>query len=134
MLSKYSMDYGYRVRLHMSFDVVLVQVRTALASEGFGILTEIDVQATMKAKLGVDGDRYTILGACNPELAHHALAAEKEVGLLLPCNVIVYEDGADVVVSAVDPTIAMAMIENPVLQSIAETAAQKLRSVIHVLT
>ena len=84
--------YGYKKQVDMSYDAAVQNTRDELQKEGFGILTEIDVKATLKKKLDVDYDKYIILGACNPPFAYKALQAEKEIGLLLPCNVIVYED------------------------------------------
>lgn len=109
------------------------KVKTVLAEEGFGILTEIDVKATLKKKLNADWDNYIILGACNPPFAFQALQAEKEIGLLLPCNVIVYKDGNKVFVSAIKPTTAMGMIENPILADISKKIEEKLTKVINNL-
>lgn len=111
--------------------VALVQrTKENLAEQGFGILTEIDVQATLKKKLGVDYGQYVILGACNPSLAYQALQAEKEIGLFLPCNVIVYEENSQLFVAAIKPTSAMAGIENSSLDEIALQAEEKLKSAI----
>jgi len=113
------------------FDEILARVPVALKSEGFGVLTEIDVQATLHAKLGVDFRKYRILGACNPPLAHRALTAEIDVGLMLPCNVIVYEaeDGVTVV-NAVDPMQSLGAGAPPGLQEIAAEVRQKLARVL----
>lgn len=118
-----------------SFDDVIVQVTDALKDEGFGILTEIDVRATMKKKLDQDFRDYRILGACNPELAHQALQAEDKIGTMLPCNVIVQatEDGNGVEVAAVDPAASMQAVDNPELAHIAETVRDKLKHVIDTL-
>jgi uncharacterized protein (DUF302 family) len=106
-------------------------VPEALKSEGFGVLTEIDVQSTLKQKLGIDFRRYKILGACNPPLAHQALQAELEIGLMLPCNLIVYEDDdRHAVVVAMDPTTTMAAAGNPKLVELAETVKRKLTSAL----
>jgi len=120
-------DYGIRKDPSGSYDEVLAALPEALKAEGFGILTEIDMQSTLKAKLGVDFRRYRILGACNPPFAHRALSAELEVGLMLPCNVIVYEgdDGRPVVV-AVDPTKTVATTNNPVLVELAQQVKERL--------
>jgi uncharacterized protein (DUF302 family) len=119
--------FGIRKVLDTSYDDALVRVPEALASEGFGVLTEIDVQRTLKQKLGVDFRRYKILGACNPPFAHQALQAELEVGLMLPCNVVVYEgDDRRAVVIAMDPTKTMASTENPKLVELAEAVKAKL--------
>ncbi|MBL9022495.1 MAG: DUF302 domain-containing protein [Myxococcales bacterium] len=103
----------------------------ALKAEGFGILTEIDIKDTLKKKIGVDFRRYKILGACNPPLAHQALTTETEIGLMLPCNVIVYEtDDGHTVVSAIDPTTTMASVGNPKLTELAQTVRDKLARVL----
>ncbi len=105
-----------------------------LKEEGFGILTEIDVQKTMREKLGADFRRYVILGACNPHLAHQAFQAELEIGLLLPCNVVVYEEGDGSVVSVMDPQAALEMAGNEALRPIAEAARACLERVIQTLS
>lgn len=117
------------------FDDVIVQVTDALKDEGFGILTEIDVRATMKKKLDQDFHDYRILGACNPTLAHQALQAEDKIGTMLPCNVIVQAagDGNGVEVAAVDPAASMQAVDNPELARIAETVRDKLKHVIDAL-
>lgn len=127
------MHYGYSKKVPLIFDEAVIKTKEALAVEGFGVLTEIDVKATMKKKLGVTYDNYLILGACNPASAHKALQAEKEVGLLLPCNVIVYEDGGAVFVSAILPTAAMSMVENQNLAALAEEVEPKLKRVVEAL-
>src|SRR4030067_2019769 len=112
--------YGISKKLGCGYEEAVEKTRAALAAEGFGVLTEIDVKAVLKKKLDKDFRKYIILGACNPALAYKALTLETEIGLFLPCNVIVYEnDRAETVVSAVDPTVAMSMIDNPALASVA---------------
>ena len=119
--------FGIRKELRTTYDEALLQVPEALKSEGFGVLTEIDVQSTLKQKLGVDFRRYKILGACNPPLAHEALQAELEIGLMLPCNVVVYEDDDQhAVVLAIDPTKTLAATDNPKLAALAESVKDKL--------
>ena len=103
------------------------RVKDALKTEGFGILTEIDVKETLSSKLQIDFRRYQILGACNPSLAHKALQAELQVGLLLPCNVIVYEEGDGAVVAAFDPEAAMGLANNPALEEVAREAKERLQ-------
>jgi len=127
------MKYGYTKEVTLPFVETLEKVKEALSAEGFGILTEIDVQSTMKMKLDVDYESYIILGACNPPFAHKALQAEKEIGLLLPCNVIVYKTNGVVFVSAILPSVAMAMVENDELSSVVEEIEAKLKSVIDSL-
>jgi uncharacterized protein (DUF302 family) len=120
-------NFGIQKRLDASYEEALARVPEALEAEGFGILTRIDVQATLKQKLGADFRRYEILGACNPPLAHQALQAELEVGLMMPCNVIVYEgDDGRAVVTAVDPTQTMAAGGDPRLMQLAESVKEKL--------
>lgn len=127
------MQYGYSKKVSLTFDEAVAKTKEVLALEGFGVLTEIDVKATMKKKLGIDYDNYLILGACNPASAHKALQAEKEIGLLLPCNVIVYENEGAVYVSAILPSAAMSMVENPALAALAEEVEPKLKKVIDSL-
>ncbi|MBR9699332.1 DUF302 domain-containing protein [Candidatus Woesearchaeota archaeon] len=122
--------YGYKKKVEASFDDAVKKTRDELQQEGFGVLTEIDVQATLKKKLDVDFDKYLILGACNPPFAHKALLAEQDIGLMLPCNVIVYEKGGETVVSAILPTVAMGMIKNADLKLIADEIEGKLKKVI----
>lgn len=127
--------FGMRKPLDATYEEALQRVPEALKSEGFGVLTTIDIQSTLKAKLGVDFRRYTILGACNPPLAHQALQAELEIGLMLPCNVIVYEgDDGKAVVAAVDPTKTMAASGLPALIALAETVKEKLARALSKLS
>lgn len=127
------MDYGIKKQVNHSFADAVVRVKEELSKQGFGILTEIDVKKTLKNKLHVEWSNYVILGACNPPFAFQALQAEKEIGLLLPCNVIVYEDGGTVYASAVRPSVAMNMVKNPVLADIAGKVEEKLKEVINNL-
>lgn len=127
------MQYGYTRTVALAFDAAVAKTKEVLAKEGFGILTEIDVKATLKKKLDVDYDSYVILGACNPPFAYQALKAEKEIGLFLPCNVIVYAADGSVCVSAVLPTVAMGMIENLALSVIAVEIEAKLKKVVDAL-
>lgn len=121
-------DYGYRKIVELSFEEAVNEVKKVLKEQGFGILSEIDVQQKMKEKLDANMDQYLILGACNPALAFEALKAEQEIGLLLPCNVIVYKRGAEeVVVSAILPSVAMAFVGNENLKGVASEAEAKLK-------
>ncbi|MFH1590689.1 MAG: DUF302 domain-containing protein [archaeon] len=122
--------YSMSIKSSSSFNKTVDEVRTVLQTEGFGVLTEIDVKETLKNKLDVDFDRYIILGACNPPLAFKALSAEKEIGLMLPCNVIVYESDGTVNVSAIDPVQTMSTVNNRTLTEIAEEVREKLKRVI----
>ncbi|MBZ0291498.1 MAG: DUF302 domain-containing protein [Anaerolineae bacterium] len=127
-------ELGFQARLHLSYDQAMQKTTEALKEEGFGILTEIDVKATMKQKLDADFRRYTILGACNPPLAHRGLSANLDIGLLLPCNVTVYEDGEEIVVTAVDPvTMLGALKDDQVVCDVAEEAKLRLKRVIEKL-
>lgn len=123
---------GMTARLAMPYDQTIEVVTAALKEQGFGVLTTIDVKATMKQKLDVDFQRYVILGACNPPLAHRALSLEPDAGLLLPCNVIVYEDeeAGDTVVSIVDPLSMFAIGLNPALEGVAREARARLDRVV----
>lgn len=124
------MNYNIKTQFNGSFTEAVEKVKAALATEGFGILTEIDVKATLKKKLDVEYENYLILGACNPALSYRALQAEKEIGLLLPCNVIVYEDEGAVYMSAIMPSAAMAAVDNEMVREIAKEAEEKLRAVV----
>ncbi len=126
--------YSISKKVNMSWEEAVEKTRAALAKEGFGVLTEIDVQATLKKKLDKDFNKYIILGACNPPYAYQALTVETEIGLLLPCNVIVYvNDKDETVVSAIDPTVAMSMIDNPALSLMAKEVKEKLQKVVESL-
>ena len=125
---------GFNIQLDMSFDDALDYVTNALKAEGFGILTEIDVKATLKKKIDVDFRPYKILGACNPPLAHRALTAAPEVGLLLPCNVTVAQaDNGLVEVALVDPLMMLGVVANPALEPTAQEAHQRLARVAAAL-
>ncbi|MFQ5613480.1 MAG: DUF302 domain-containing protein [Anaerolineae bacterium] len=129
-----TVDYGFRTTLSIPYEDAIEKTTAALQQEGFGVLTEIDVKATLKKKLDADFRRYIILGACNPSLAHRALQNELELGLLLPCNVIVYEsDEGSSVVSIVDPLVMLGMVDNPALQPIADEARVRLERVVDSL-
>ena len=126
-----SNEYGFGCQLALPFAEAISAVTAALKQEGFGVLTEIDVKATLKAKIGVDYRPYVILGACNPNLAYRGLQAEPDLGLLLPCNVIVYDSGNGAsAVSIVDPLQMLGFVGNPALQPIADEANARLRRVI----
>ncbi|AMV70605.1 hypothetical protein DBW_0205 [Desulfuromonas sp. DDH964] len=128
------MDYHFSRQLNMAFAEAETLVISKLAEEGFGILTEIDVQATLKKKLGVDFTPYKILGACNPQFAHQALQVEPRIGTMLPCNVILRElTGGVIEVSAVDPLASMQAIDNPELWAVAGQVRDKLQRVIAAL-
>ncbi len=115
------------------FDDAVARTKSALGAEGFGVLTEIDVTATLKKKLGEDMRPYRILGACKPALAHKALTVEDKIGVMLPCNVIVQTVDGGVEVAAVDPAVAMARVENPALAPLAEEVRSNLQRVIDAL-
>jgi uncharacterized protein (DUF302 family) len=121
---------GIRVKVSLPYAEAVEKTIAALKSEGFGVLTTIDVKQTMQEKLGVEYRPYIILGACNPPLAHRALSASPEVGLLLPCNVTVYEGEDGCVVSAMDPTVAMQIVSHPELEAVAKEARAKLERVL----
>lgn len=123
------MNYGFIKKIDLSFDDALVKVTDELKKEGFGILTTIDAQEKFKEKLNIDFPKYQILGACNPAMAHKAISMEWNVGLLLPCNVIVYEKENSVWVGIIKPSQAMAMVENDELKEIAAEVEAKLKTV-----
>ncbi|NIP80263.1 MAG: DUF302 domain-containing protein [Gemmatimonadetes bacterium] len=123
--------YALSRTLDLSFEEADRQVRDALQEEGFGVLTEIDVKATLKKKLDVDFPQYEILGACNPPLAHQALQAEADIGLLLPCNVVVRAlDDGRTMVEAIDPVKQLSVADNPELPALAEEVRQRMERVI----
>jgi uncharacterized protein (DUF302 family) len=129
-----SAPYGFGTTISASLDDAIERTKAALKDEGFGVLTTIDVRQTMREKLGVEFEPYVILGACNPHLAHRALQAEHELGLLLPCNVIVHEHDGQSVVSIVDPAQMLGMVgANPELQAVATEAGNRLRRVVAAL-
>ncbi|MCM1966049.1 DUF302 domain-containing protein [Streptomyces sp. G1] len=127
------MRYDRTIRLVGDFNTIVVSVREALAAQGFGILTEIDVTATLKAKLGHDMEDYLILGACNPPLAHQALDVDRTIGLLLPCNVVVRADGDEIVVQALDPDVMVTLTDLPALQPVAEEVGRRLDAALAAL-
>lgn len=126
--------YGFSKEVAGPFERTVDDVTARLKDAGFGVLTTIDIKAKLKEKLGVDFKKYVILGACDPASAHKALQAEEDIGLLLPCNVIVYERNGRTVVSVIRPTVAMQMIDNPGLKPVAEEVEARLEGVIASLS
>ena len=124
------MKYGISKKVNMPFNSVIEKVTAELKTEGFGVLTTIDVRETLKKKLGIDFQNYVILGACNPPFAYQSLLAEEEIGLLLPCNVIVYEKEGKTTVSAFDPMVMTSIIGKDELRKVAEEVGQRLQRVI----
>jgi uncharacterized protein (DUF302 family) len=120
-------NYGFTRELDIPYKTVIEMAIAALKQEGFGILTEINIMEKMKDKLGIDARNYIILGACNPPNAYKAILAEENIGLMLPCNVIVYEKGEKTVLSVIRPTVAMQMIDNMELHKLAETIEGQLK-------
>ncbi|MFE9423601.1 DUF302 domain-containing protein [Kitasatospora sp. NPDC006697] len=124
------MEYGISTTVDAPFAPTVEKVRATLAEQGFGVLTEIDIQATLRAKLGVELEEYVILGACNPPLAHQALEADRRIGLLLPCNVVVRTAGGRTVVEAMDPQLLVRFTGQPELAAVADQAAERLRTAL----
>jgi len=126
--------YGFGIALDLPFAEAVERTKEALTAEGFGVLTTIDVRQTMREKLDVEFEPYVILGACNPQLAHRALMAEHEIGLLLPCNVVVHEHDGTCSVAIADPAQMLGIVgDNPALQAVAGEAAERLRRVVAAL-
>ncbi|HEY6866400.1 MAG TPA: DUF302 domain-containing protein [Candidatus Eisenbacteria bacterium] len=122
--------YAFEVITRRGFDDAIRRVTELLAEQGFGVLTEIDVKATLKAKLGLDTKPYRILGACNPPFAHRALEAEPHVGVLLPCNVVVWDDGDHRVVAAMEPRVMASIIESDEVRRVADEVSTRLHAVL----
>ncbi len=122
--------YGYKKQVNLSYDKAVAKAREELPKEGFGVLTEIDVKATLKKKLNADFEDYIILGACNPPFAYQALQVIKDVGLMMPCNVVVFTDKGKTYVEAVMPTVLMNLIQNDKLKPVAEQIEAKLKKVV----
>ena len=127
------MEYGSTITTDLAFDEAVERTRAALAEQGFGVPTEIDVQATLKKKLDQDMEQYLILGACNPQLAHQALDVERDIGLLLPCNVVVRRDGERTLVQALDPQVMVSLPGLPALQPVADEAAKRLNAALEAV-
>ena len=124
------MEYGISVRTAVPFSEAVRRVREALAAQGFGVLTEIDVRATLHEKLGADMEDYLILGACNPPLAHQALTADRTVGLLLPCNVVIRSGHGETIIEALDPQIMAEVAGQAALLPVAAEAAARIRAAL----
>jgi uncharacterized protein (DUF302 family) len=125
--------YAFGKKVNMGFEQAVAAVTQALAREGFGVLTEIDVQATLKKKLNLDRPPYKILGACNPQFAHRALEAEPQIGALLPCNVVVREEGGKTLVEFMDPDAVLKLVERPEIGAVAAEVRQRLQRVMAAL-
>jgi uncharacterized protein (DUF302 family) len=129
------MEYYFSAILHTDFDDAVAKITEALKTEGFGVLTEIDMQAKLKEKLGVDFKKYKILGACNPAFAYKALQAEELIGLMLPCNIVVTDKENDTTeVAVIHPIASMIAIQNPALEPLAQEVTEKLKRVIGLLS
>ena len=125
--------YSFGKAVNLAFDAAIERVTQELQKEGFGVLTDIDVKATMKKKLDVDVAPYRILGACNPTLAHQAISAEPEIGALLPCNVVVREDAGTVRVEIMDPKAVLKLVSNPAVENLAAEVRERLERVLAAL-
>jgi uncharacterized protein (DUF302 family) len=125
--------YAFEVTTHRDFDDAIRRITELLAEQGFGVLTEIDVQGTLKKKLGIETRPYRILGACNPPFAHRALAAEPHVGVLLPCNVVVWDEGDHRVVAAMEPRMMAAIVDSDEVRAVGEEVSRRLHQVLERL-
>ena len=125
--------YGFGTRLNLPYDEAVQRVKDALTTQGFGVLTEIDVRKTMREKLGIEMEPYIILGACNPPLAHRALEQEPDIGLLLPCNVVVRTEGAASRVDIADPQAMLGIVGNEQIGPVADEAKERLQRVVAAL-
>ena len=130
MQSGRTIEYGYVREVALEFEEAVTKVEAALKSEGFGILCQIDIQAKLKEKLGVDFPKYLILGACNPPIAYQALQEEINLGLLLPCNAVVYEHGGRIHVGVVDAAKMLSVVGNPSMEAMARQVNEKLRRAV----
>jgi uncharacterized protein (DUF302 family) len=130
MATRVRTSYGFGTKVNLPYAEAIERTKAALKDQGFGVLTEIDVKKTMKEKLGVDFRPYVILGACNPPLAHRALSAELDIGLLLPCNVVVYEADGGSVVEVMDPEAALGIVGNPAVEPVSREAKERLEKAI----
>lgn len=128
------MSYGLTATLDRPFDDTVTDVRAALAEEGFGVISEVDMQATLRTKLGVEIDPYLILGACNPGYAHRSLQVDPSIGLLLPCNVVIRRTDAGTVVEMIDPQMMVEVTEDPGMQVIAEEVGERLAAALRALS
>lgn len=128
------MEYYFSKLVNASFDEAVTKITEALKTEGFGVLTEIDMQAKMKEKLGVDFKKYKILGACNPAFAYKALQAEEMIGIMLPCNIVIADQGNGITeIAVVNPVAAMMAVQNPALEPLAQEVTEKLKKAISLL-
>ena len=127
------MSYGTSITVRTPFAETVSRVKEALLAQGFGVLTEIDVKATMQAKLGEQMEEYLILGACNPPLAHRALSADRGIGLLLPCNIVVRESAEGTVVDVLDPHIMATLTQDPEIEQVAQEAGRRLAAAVATL-
>lgn len=127
-------NYGFTKELNIPYAKVIELVRGSLKKEGFGVLTEIDIQGKMKENLGIDMSKYIILGACNPPNAYKAILTEENIGLMLPCNVIVYEKNGRTVLSVIRPSVAMQMVDNAELQKVSEEVEEKLKKAFDAIS
>ena len=128
-----AMKYGRTIEIDVPYAQAVPRVKQVFKDHGFGTLTEIDLKKTLKEKLGVDTEAYQILGVCNPRLAHQALQIERDLGLLLPCNVVIRESAGKTIVQALDPEVMVKVPEKPELEPIAEQAGQSIDAALHAL-